>query len=65
MPGTYTPNHDLYKPSSGPPGETGWGDEVDQNFTTIDSTLVKAVYKPMTKEEYDMVQKRREEIGNS
>jgi len=27
-------------------------------------TLVKAIYKPMTKEEYDMVQKRREETGN-
>jgi len=27
-------------------------------------TLVKAVYKPMTKEEYDMVQKRRKETGN-
>jgi hypothetical protein len=27
-------------------------------------TLVKAIYKPMTKEEYDMVQKRREETRN-
>ena len=27
-------------------------------------TLVKAIYKPMTKEEYDMVQKRRDETGN-
>ena len=28
-------------------------------------TLVKAVYRPMTKEEYDMIQKRREELGNA
>jgi hypothetical protein len=27
-------------------------------------TLVKAVYRPMTKEENDMVQKRREELSN-
>ena len=27
--------------------------------------LVKAVYRPMTKEEYDMVQMRREETCNS
>lgn len=28
-------------------------------------TLMKLVYKPMTKEEYDMVQKRRKEFGNA
>ena len=27
-------------------------------------TLVRAVYRPITKEEYDMVQKRREDFGN-
>ena len=28
-------------------------------------TLMKIVYKPMTREEYDAVQKRREEFGNT
>ena len=27
-------------------------------------TLVRAVYRPITKEEYDIVQKRRDELGN-
>lgn len=32
--GTYTDRHNLYKPTV---NETGWGDEVNTNFDTIDA----------------------------
>ena len=34
--GTYTANYNLYMPSV---GEQGWGDLVNENFVTIDSTM--------------------------
>jgi len=34
--GSYTPNFNLYKPDI---NETGWGNEVNQNFDTIDEEL--------------------------
>jgi len=34
--GSYTPNFNLYKPAI---DETGWGDEVNQNFDIIDDEL--------------------------
>jgi len=37
--GSYTPNFNLYKPNI---DETGWGDEVNQNFDIIDNELTAA-----------------------
>jgi len=37
--GSYTPNFNLYKPNI---DETGWGDEVNQNFDIIDDELTAA-----------------------
>ena len=34
--GTYTTNYNLFMPTV---GETGWGDLVNGNFTTIDTTM--------------------------
>ena len=34
--GTYTTNYNLFMPSV---GETGWGELVNENFTTIDTTI--------------------------
>lgn len=35
--GTQTPNLNLYKPT---PGEVGYGEEVNENFDTLDSTII-------------------------
>lgn len=50
----------IYKKQSG----IDLSDEDALEMATKLFTLVKAVYSPIPKEEYDMVQKRREETGN-
>ena len=51
----------IYKKKSG----NDLSDKDALEMATKLFTLVKAVYSPIPKEEYDMVQKRREEFGNA
>ena len=60
--GTYTTNYNLFMPSI---GEQGWGDLVNGNFTTIDTTMKSLSNNIVTLEtEADAIEERVTTIEN-